>query len=189
MERDITMKENGMKNKKVFVLLTRFPDNGSKVIEAMTGFFYTHASIGLSEDMNTFYSFVAKGFIVEKITKYIRPDRIPFPCQLYEIEVSDKIYKSIRKLLNSYDEYRNNLHYTRLGLVMCLLRIPYKRKDHYICSQFVAEVLENAQVAKLKKDSTLYRPSDLSKLLSKCLIFEGNLQSMITHFKIQPCLV
>lgn len=58
-----------MKNKKIYILFTRFPDNGSKVIEALTGCYYPHASIGLEEDWNTFYSFVTKGFIVEKITR------------------------------------------------------------------------------------------------------------------------
>lgn len=177
-----------MTSKKVLVLLTRFPDNGSKVIEAMTGFFYTHASIGLNEDMNTFYSFVCKGFIVEKITRYIKPDRAPFPCQLYEMEVSEKVYEKVKKMLHSFAELKNSLHYSKLGVVLGLLHIPYKRKDYYFCSQFVAEVLEHGKAAKLRKNSTLYMPGDFRNLWGMRLIFEGNLQSMITHFKIQPCL-
>ena len=59
--------------RKISILLTRFPDNGSRAVSMLTRFYYTHASIGLDEDMNTFYSFVTKGFLVEKVTRYIRP--------------------------------------------------------------------------------------------------------------------
>lgn len=59
---------------KINILLTRFPDNGSKAISFFKRSFYTHASIGLGEDLNTFYSFVWKGFLVEKVTRYVKPD-------------------------------------------------------------------------------------------------------------------
>ena len=66
-----------MKKRKIFILLTKFYDTGSKLLRFATGTYYTHASIGLEEDMNTFYSFVLKGFIEEKITRYNKPGRIP----------------------------------------------------------------------------------------------------------------
>ena len=62
-----------MPKRKIYLLLIRFPDTGSKLIHALTGFGYTHASVGLDEDLNTFYSFVVKGFIVEDISRYNKP--------------------------------------------------------------------------------------------------------------------
>lgn len=180
------MKENN--KRKVYVLLTRFPDNGAKVIQAMTGSFYSHASIGLEEDMNTFYSFVVKGFIVEDITRYIKPDREPFPCQLYELEVSEKVYRAVKRIIQFYVRRKQELSYTKLGVVLSLLRIPFKRKNKYICSQFVAEVLKRAKAANLKKFTVLYLPGDFKKLKEMKLVFEGNLQSFITHFEIKPCM-
>lgn len=174
--------------KKVYVLLTRFPDNGAKVLEAMTGSFYSHTSIGLSEDMNTFYSFVVKGFIVEEITRYIKPERDPFPCRLYEIEVSEQEYSSVKRILKYYVKHKNKMSYTKIGLVMTLMGIPFKKKYAYFCSQFVAEVLQDAKVAMLKKPTNFYLPGDFCKLAEMKLVFEGNLQSMISHFGIQPCL-
>lgn len=170
------------------MLLTRFPDNGAKVIEAMTGSFYSHASIGLSEDMNTFYSFVVKGFIVEEITRYVKPDREPFPCQLYEIEVSDQEYNAVRRILKFYVQHKNKMSYTKIGLVLTLMGIPFKKKYSYICSQFVAEVLKRSRVAKIKKPTNFFLPGDFKKLKEMKLVFEGNLQSMINYFQIQPSL-
>lgn len=172
--------------RKLFVLLTRFPDKGSDVIEFMTGFKYTHASIGLDEDLNTFYTFVRKGFMVEEITRYIKPGREPFPCQLYEIEVSQKVYNATKRLLNAFVENKNNLSYSNMGLVMGLLRIPYKRRNFYFCSHFVADILKTTEATVLKKSSTLYLPGDLRKLPQMKLNFQGNLQSMINHFNLVP---
>lgn len=47
--------------RKVYLLLTRFSDNGSKTIGALTKYYYTHASIGLEEDMNTFLQLCMQG--------------------------------------------------------------------------------------------------------------------------------
>ncbi len=88
--------------RKIFILLTRLPDNGSKAMRLITRFPYTHASIGLDEDMNTFYSFICKGFIVEKISRYLRPDKEPFLCLLYELEVSEEIYQTVKEILNAF---------------------------------------------------------------------------------------
>lgn len=171
---------------KLYILLTRFPGKTAKAIHVMTGCYYTHASIGLEEDPNTFYSFVGKGFIVEKIDRYVRPDRDPFPCQLYELEVSERVYRSVKQQLELFEESRTELHYHKLGVVLCLMRIPFKRRYHYFCSQFVADVLKHAQAAKLRKDSTLYYPGDFRRLPGMRLHFQGNLHGMMHHFQMVP---
>ena len=170
--------------RKLYVLLTRFPGKAAIAIHAFTGCYYTHASIGLEEDLNTFYSIVGKGFIVEKITRYVRPDREPFPCQLYEMEVSEKVYTTVKTLLLECVENKNSYQYSKLGVVLCLLHIPFKRKYHYFCSQFVAEILRNAQAASLKKHSTLYHPGDFRKMPGMRLQFQGNLQGMMGHYTL-----
>lgn len=180
------MKKN--KTRKLYILLSRFPDNGSKFIHTMTGCYYTHASIGLEEDMNTFYSFVTKGFIVEKITRYLKPGREPFPCQLYELSVSRKVYKAVKDLINMYVGLKSRLRYSKLGLVLSLFRIPYKRRDHYFCSQFVAEILKYSKAARLKKGTELYLPADLRSLPGIRLNFQGNMQSFLKKYGISPQL-
>ena len=79
--------------RKITILLTQYPTAMASVLQWLTDFPYTHTSIGLEEDRNTFYSFVKKGFIVEKVTRYNKPGRAPFPCALYEIPVSEAVYQ------------------------------------------------------------------------------------------------
>lgn len=176
-----------MIRKKIYLLLTRFPDNGTKAIQALSGCYYPHTSIGLEEDMNTFYSFVSKGFIVESIIRYVKPGREPFPCQLYELEVSEKVYNRVKMILNSFVELRELMHYAKLGLILSLFHIPYKSSQFgYFCSQFVAEVLSRSGAVELKKRSNRYFSEELKRLPGMKLHFQGNLQTMIKHFGLIP---
>lgn len=171
-----------MNYKKIYVLMTRYPGYNAKFLAWYTHFPYTHTSVGFEDDMDTFYTFVSKGFFVESIRKYEKPDRPSFPCALYEITVPEKTYYNVKKLVLSYKAKKEKLKYSTLGLVCCFLKIPLKRKNKYFCSQFVAEVLQKSKVLRLKKKSTLYFPKDISKHKELKLIFVGNHLSFVEKF-------
>ena len=173
-----------MSRRKVLILLTKFPNTSSKVLQRLTGCGYTHASIGLDEDMNTFYSFVTKGFIVEKLTRYLKPERKPFPCMLYEIPVPEQTYREISALLSGFVENKPLLRYNRLGVVLGLLHIARKRENHYFCSQFVAEILRQGQAVQLSKDSALYFPKDFEKIREARELFRGDLLGLTKQYCI-----
>lgn len=173
-----------MEKRKIILMLTRFPGRFADFLEIVTGCYYTHASIGLEENKNIFYSFVGKGFIEEEITRYIRPGREPFPCQVYELEVSEEEYETIRHLINNFKKNKSVLKYSKLGVFFGLLRIPYKRKDHYFCSQFVAEILKEGRKKPLSKKSTRCFPEDLRDMFGMKLVFQGNHSTMATHFNL-----
>lgn len=163
-----------MTHKKIYILMTQYPGLDAKILRWYSRFPYTHTSIGFEEDMDTFYTFVSKGFFVESITRYEKPDRPSFPCALYEVKVSEKVYNKLKNEVMSYKENKGNFKYSTLGLILCFIKIPYKRKNKYFCSQFVAEVLHKCEAIKLKKKSTLYFPKDFIKHKELKLIFKGN---------------
>ena len=166
------------KKRKLFILLTQFPGLDAKAMRCWTRFPYTHASIGLEEDLNTFYSFVVKGFIVEDISRYNKPGRPPFPCALYELEVTQAVYDRVKDLLQNFVKHRSTLRYSYWGLLLSLIHIPSRWKGRYFCSQFVAEVLQRCKATRLKKSSTLYLPKDLHRLNDLKLVFQGDLLNM-----------
>jgi inositol transport system substrate-binding protein len=67
----------------------------------------------------------------------------------------------IKEEIDRFLVNRDNYRYSRLGVVLCLMHIPYKFKSRYFCSQFVAEILEHAGAVRLKKKNTLYLPHQL----------------------------
>jgi hypothetical protein len=174
--------------KKIYILLTRLPDVGSNFISFFTRFFYTHASIGLEEDKDTFYSFTMKGFRVEKITRYVKPGENSFLCKLYEMQVSEKTYEEIKKMINGFVSAKGLYHYAKIGVVFGIFQIPFFQKNHYFCSQFVAEVLEKTDAVRLKKKSCLYLPRDIEKLPNKKEVFKGDMRSLLDKFVLQPSL-
>ena len=171
-----------MTYKKIYVLMTKYPGYDAKFLSWYTRFPYTHASIGFEDDMDTFYTFISKGFLVESIRKYEKPDRPSFPCALYEISVSEKTYNNVKTLVMTYKARKEQLRYSTLGLVCCFFKIPLSRKNKYFCSHFVAEVLHKAEVLKLKKKSTLYFPKDITRHEELKLIFVGNHLSFVDKF-------
>ena len=162
--------------------MTQYPGRDAKFLRWYTEFPYTHTSIGFEEDMDTFYTFISKGFLVESITRYEKPDRPSFPCALYEIKVSEETYNKLKDEVLHYKNNKGDFKYSTLGLVLSFLKIPHKRKNKYFCSQFVAEVLERCQVLTLKKKSSLYFPKDFLKHNELKLIFEGTHKTYVEKY-------
>lgn len=173
--------------KKIYILLTSFPDAGSKMVGLMTRSIFTHASIGLGEDMNTYYSFVwKKGFFVEKVTRYIKPNVKPYRCELYEFEVTAEQYDVIKNIVLEFEATKNKYSFARWELVFGLMRMPIIRRNRYYCSQFIAEVLKKSEVLKSKKNSARFFPKDFGKLAGGNMIFKGNLLGYAQKFLLLP---
>ena len=170
-----------MSTRKIYILLTKFGDIRGRILSAMSGSYYTHVSLGLEEDPGTFYSFVLKGFRIEKLSRYLKPGREPFPVKLYEIEVAQKTYEKIKEKIDYFVAYRSRMHYTTVGLILSLLRIPYQRKFTYFCSQFVAHILQQAGIVPAHHKPALYLPQDLSDVPGTTLLFSGNMQTLFVY--------
>lgn len=152
--------------KTIRVLLTKYSDCISSFLYYVGGRGYTHASISLEEeDDNCYYSFNYKGFCVETIEKHRRRGVSKSMC--CELTVSLAAYERIQKRLQFFKEHTESLEYTRLGLFFCLLHIPLCWKNHYFCSQFVADLLKSSDEIALKKPAALYLPNHFRLELEK----------------------
>lgn len=146
-----------MGEKKIItVLLTRYYSTISNFIYYISGRGYTHASIALDEKNEYFYSFNIKGFRKEYPKRHKQRSSKSIS---YKLEVSQEDYERIEKKLKDMEQEHEQFHYSRLGVLFCLMHIPFHRKNHYFCSQFVAEILSMSKTIELKKDSSLYLPN------------------------------
>ena len=185
----ILLNNKPAETRKVYLLLTKFSDTGTKVIRALTGLKYPHASIGLDEDMNTFYSFVKKGFLVEKINRYVKPGKKAIPCRLYEMTVSEETYLKIKQVLEYFIEFREYFHYSRTSLALSLLNFPYRRNRFgFFCSQFVAFILQRSGAIKEITNVNQYFSDDLSSFSEMRLKYQGNLKNMMHNYCPAPCI-
>ena len=159
-------------SKTVSVLLTKQPGLFAKMSRFFVGGKYSHASIGLSDDKNTFFSFNTKrGFCVEKPIKKRRKN----PCALYQVQVPLESYEDIVARIEDFQNHAHQYSYSFMGVIFCLLHIPVRRKNRYFCSQFVSELLVLSGAVKLRKRPSLYRPKHFSKEPEFTLRYQGSL--------------
>lgn len=155
-----------MPKRYISILLSRQNNLFSKTVYWLTGRKYTHASIRLEGMGESFLSFNFRGLCEERPTLF--SSRHTQKCVLYQVEVPEDVYGELKARLEGFLANRKSYHYSRLGLCLCILRLPHRSPGAYICSQFVAELLERAGVIALDRDESICLPNTLEKALAVC---------------------
>lgn len=158
-----------MAERTVYILLTRSGTWFSRLIHLATQDSYTHASIGLDGPDGPFYSFARKhphlalpaGLVEEAPAA---KQGLKMPCRLYELKVSEDVYRRLRRRLACMYVQRERYHYNLLGALGCFVNLPLRRRHHFFCSQFVAGLLEECGAVTLDKSPDLTRPADLCRV-------------------------
>lgn len=159
-------------NFKVFVLLQQHHGTIPRLYKYIKGSIYNHASISTDPNMETFYSFRTKwGFVVEHPFDFKKKHKESIQCSIYEIELNEENYYRVQNSLTEFQNNKENLKYSYLGLILGFLKIKHFFEKGYYCSRFVAEVLKASDSIEFKKDPSLYLPSDFKKESFK-LIFQ-----------------
>ncbi len=153
--------------KTIYIFLTRTQSILSRAVGLVTSDQYTHAAIAFDHDLQVLYSsarwngktmfpcgpcreYIDRGFYARRKT----------PCAVYELQVEDDVYERAKKEVAKIITHQNKYHFNIIGLLLCQLRIPFRRKTYFFCSQFVGEILRRSGALNLPKDSSLIRPSD-----------------------------
>ena len=172
--------------KTIYILLTRSGTLLSKLVYAVTGANYTHASMAFDDDLSCLYSSTRKnGYTMfpagpsrEYLNRGVFCLRENVPCALYALEVEDETYARARRRAEHMMVHGGLYRFNVLGLMLCALHIRWKRRRHYFCSQFVSEVLEKSGAMELPKDSTLMHPNDYPLLPQLKCLYKGRLADL-----------
>ena len=172
--------------KTIYILLTRSGTLLSKLVYAVTGASYTHASMAFDEELDCLYSSTRKnGYTMfpagpskEYLNKGVFRLRGDAPCALYALEVTDEAYVRARRRAEHMMARGELYRFNTLGLILCALHIRWQRRRHYFCSQFVSEVLQKSGALDLPKPSTLMHPSDYAELPELRCLYRGTLAGL-----------
>ena len=172
--------------KTIYILLTRSGTLLSKLVYAVTGASYTHASMAFDEELNCLYSSTRKnGYTMfpagpskEYLNKGVFRLRGDAPCALYALDVTDEAYVRARRRAEHMMARGELYRFNTLGLILCALHIRWQRRRHYFCSQFVSEVLQKSGALDLPKPSTLMHPSDYAELPQLRCLYRGALADL-----------
>ena len=171
-----------MKSKKIYIIQMHTHTMPARIIKLATRYEYSHIAISLTADCSKIYSFGRKnpnsildgGFVVEnkdgeffhKFNKTI--------CRIYEIDVTKKQFIRIMKKIKFMEKYLETFKYDYFGIILRFFRIPVRFKNRYVCSFFVAEILERANIYKFNKKILFIEPKDFEKIRGIKKVYEGN---------------
>lgn len=172
--------------KSIYIMLTRSETILSRLVYLVTRDAYTHASISFDENLTTFYSSSRKdghtifpaGPCREALNSGYYGNHHHIPCAVYELKVENDAYEVARKEVASIMANADRYHFNILGLLLCRFGIPYHRKHHFFCSEFVGEILCRSKAFRLPKDSSLMRPNDYASLPGLLCRFQGRISEL-----------
>ncbi|MBP5242179.1 MAG: hypothetical protein J6Z36_00630 [Clostridia bacterium] len=171
--------------KKIYILLSQTGTVVSRLIKRVTHAEYNHASIALDKTLSPCYSFARKykyfpiwgAFVTEA------PDRGTFKrfrgtqaCVL-SLDVTDEQYLSIKNRLEEMYSNRKNYHYNYGGLFSAYFKKVRRKKNHYYCSEFVNELLEQSGVIPAGHLGEIVQPVDFLKLAKAQVVYRGLLRN------------
>ena len=162
----------------IYILLSYGATIMGKLIKTSKKEPYSHGSISFDSELKSLYSFTGKGFVHENIKDpktYGKTDKYKY--SLYTIFVNKKQFKSMGKYLEFIKSNADKISYSIKGCINNLFNKPTPDKDKFFCSQFVAEVIKQANENIVSKDPSLYSPYDLRKLKGCFFLQKGFLKN------------
>ena len=167
--------------KKIYIITTYTGTLLSYMIRNLSKTPYAHVSIALNDDLKPMYSFgrlnpktpIFAGFVEENINEGLYAIRQNTMCRVYSLEVTDSQYEQLEENIDKVSSHRKEYDYDIKGLVRLSINRPRQKDYKYVCSNFVADMLEKSSINLLEKPSHEVRPNDFYGLNEFTLEYEG----------------
>lgn len=164
----------------VYLLLTGTSSVLSSMIGVVTHEQYNHISISLDKELTEVYSFgrinpsnpFNGGFVKEDTTSDFYSRAL---CQVYELEVDEKEYESLKRMIQVFKNQETLYSYNLLGLVTAALKIEWNRPYIFFCSEFVSHLLIESNILTINQPPSTTTPQEILKGLDVTLIYEGTI--------------
>ncbi len=158
--------------KKIYIVLMQTNTIPNKLISFFTRYEYGHVGISLNKNCDEIYSFgrrkvhsiINGGFTIERKDGPFFTFFKNTTCKIYEVDVNCLQYIRLKKIVNDMKKNSENYDYDLLGIILRFFKIPYTRDNKYVCSYFVAYVLEKSGIYKFNKKACLVTPKDFSRI-------------------------
>lgn len=167
----------------IYIVISQTGTILSRILKLITKAEYNHASISLSPDLNTMYSFgrvnpynpFIGGFVRESpyygtFKRFYNTKVIVLSAQ-----ISDEHYRALHRKLNMMFLNKEQYHYNYLGLFLAGIHIRYRHTDRYYCSEFVKEMLISYGVSDAEKLNPIIKPIHFLELPNVTEIYCGKL--------------
>ncbi len=162
----------------------------SKFLRVMTRKPYTHVSVSLKESIDLMYSFgrrslifpVRAGFVYETFDKGILAKYNAYG-EIFEVEVDETRYERLLEEIKKFEDNYKKYKYNFIGLPFMMAGKVLPRRYHFVCSQFIASLLENSGIHQFSKSWSLVRPMDFMEIEDMKLVYSGDLRTYTNSFE------
>lgn len=176
-------KEEKKEKKTIYLVVSSTGTFPSKIIQFFTKDKYTHVSISLKEDLTEMYSFGRRYLYLPLPGGFVRENRElgvykrfkNTTSKVISLQVRASVYDSLQERLHNMYEEKKKYGYNLYGLILAKFGVYKKRKNHYYCSEFVQEVLDECGIG-LSEHSPIVRPMDFLGLKNGEICFDGLLR-------------
>ena len=168
----------------IYLAFVDTPGFFASIIRRVIGIPYVHVVLSMDADLREAYSVGRRNPAVPLIAGFEKENTLEieavFPHAKYKVvrmQCTAEQKKSIaRQLLQCYKQ-RKRYHYCIIGLPFILFQIPFYQKNHYTCSSFVTNILEQNGISLFQKHFSLVTPRDFYELEQtvKEMFFQGGL--------------
>ena len=166
----------------IYVMISQTGTSGSEFFKLITRKPYNHSSIAFDRELREMYSFGRRLLYFQFVAGLVRenPDTFVYKrftktiCKIYEVPCTDAQYAKLRRMMD--EEYLPEFQrykYDFFGLPFRCLGIKYERKYRYVCSHFVAKVIQRAGIHIFSKDPFFIYPYHLEEITGAKCIYEG----------------
>lgn len=174
--------------KTIYVIISKTGTVPAKLIGCFSKASYSHSSLSLNSDFSKMYSFARRkvnnpfiaGFVSEDFNKGVFKKFNYCECRVFALEVTEEVYDKIIELLQPLIADPLSYKYSMLGLFTCWFNVKWGRKRHFVCSQFIAKILNDSGALITAKDHRIYRPVDFMNEDKLKLVYQGSIKDIPT---------
>ena len=169
---------------KIYIVLTYTGTILSRTVRIFTRNTYTHASIALDKELEKMYSFGRLnpynpfwgGFVKEGIDIGTFKRFKKTKAEIYSFELTKEEYKKLEDIILVFSNNRKKYKFNIIGLIYARFNKQCKRKNKFYCSQFVREVIEQAEI-NMENIEEVIKPEDFRKIRTLNLEYKGLLNT------------
>ena len=167
--------------KNIYILLMHTNTAPANFVKFMTNYKYSHVAISLEKPCNVIYSFGRKklnsvldaGFTIEnKDGEFFKKFNNTY-FKIYEIAIQDEQYISLENTIKNMEQNKDTYKYDFFGTAFRYFNIPISFKNKYVCSYFVASLLEENSIHNFNKKTYFVKPKDFEKISGCDEIYKG----------------
>ena len=167
--------------KQIYILLMSSKTIPDRVIRSVTSYKYGHTALAMNKECKTLYSFGRRkatsilngGFTVERQDGPFYTIFNETECTIYELDVTDEQYMTLNSLLDHMVYRMRTYNYDYLGIVLRYFHLPVSFKKKFVCSFFVARLLQVSGIYTFPKPDMYVKPADFEQIPGLREIYVG----------------